>query len=88
MVDDREDLRADMLLRYSHVVWQEVLSLALTAQADLKGNASLVNLSAEYQWNDNLSTTAQLIATRGEPGSNFGFLDEDLRLGLTMTLSF
>lgn len=88
VVDDREDLRADMLLRYSHVVWQEVLSLALTAQADLKGNASLVNLSAEYQWNDNLSTTAQLIATRGEPGSNFGFLDEDLRLGLTMTLSF
>lgn len=88
VVDERKDLRADILLRYSHVVWQEVLSLALTAQADLEGNASLLNLSAEYQWNDNLSTTAQLIATRGEPGSNFGFLDEDLRLGLTMTLSF
>lgn len=88
IVDDREDIRADILLRYSHVVWQEVLSLAITAQADLAGNASLLNLSAEYQWNDNVMTTAQLIATRGDPGTNFGFLDEDLRLGLTMTLSF
>jgi hypothetical protein len=75
-------------LRYSHIVWEEVLSLALTAQADLKGDASLINLSAEYQWNDNFSTTAQLIATRGKADSNFALLDEDLRLGLTMTLSF
>lgn len=88
IVDDREDVRADILLRYSHVVWQEVLDLAITAQADLKGNASLLNFSAEYQWNDNLTTTAQLIATHGDPGTNYGFLDEDLRLGLTMTLSF
>ena len=88
IVDDRKDVRADILLRYSHVVWQEVLDLAITAQADLEGNASLLNLSAEYQWNDNFTTTAQLISTHGDPGTNYAFLDEDLRLGLTMTLSF
>lgn len=88
IIDNRTDLRADALLRYSHIVWEEVLSLALTAQADLKGDANLINLSAEYQWNDNFSTTAQLIATRGKADSNFALLDEDLRLGLTMTLSF
>lgn len=88
VLDNRTDLRTDVLMRYSHVVWEEVLSLALTAQADLKGDASLVSLSTEYQWNDNFSTTAQLIATRGQADSNFALLDEDLRLGLTMTLSF
>lgn len=78
----------NLLLRYSENLLNDNLQLSATAQRALDGELSLLNLGASWRINDDWSLTGQLILTRAEAGSPLPGLDEDVRLGTTLSLSF
>lgn len=83
-----DDNRGNVLLRYSESLLNENLQLSVTAQSALDGELSLLNLGAGWRINDDWSLTGQLILTHAEPGSLLPWLDEDVRLGTTLSFSF
>ncbi|MEX1197609.1 MAG: DUF1302 family protein [Pseudohongiellaceae bacterium] len=78
----------NLLLRYSESLLNENLQLSVTAQSSLHGEMSLLNLGAGWRINDDWSLSGQLILTRAEAGSPLPGLDEDVRLGTTVSVSF
>lgn len=88
ITDLRKETRGDLLIRYSHSIMNEEVLLSATLQGQLDGEAGLLNLAADYRINDDWELRSQLILTRADPVSSLYFLDEDVRLGLTLTYSF
>jgi outer membrane scaffolding protein for murein synthesis (MipA/OmpV family) len=60
----------------------------VTPQRALDGNSLLLSLAANYKLNDNWAVMSQLIATRASKDSPLHFLDQDVRLGATVSYSF
>tara|TARA_R110002072_G_scaffold142853_1_gene288471 strand:+ start:34217 stop:35599 length:1383 start_codon:yes stop_codon:yes gene_type:complete len=88
LADQRADNQGDLLVRYSNRLMNEELTLSATLQAQLDGDASLLNLSADYRLHDDWELRGQLIMTGADPQSQLYFLDQDVRLGITLTWSF
>ncbi|ALO45582.1 DUF1302 family protein [Pseudohongiella spirulinae] len=86
--DLRLDTRGDLLVRYSHSIMNEEVMLSATFQGQLDGEAGLLNLAADYRINDDWELRSQIILTRADPASTLYFLDQDIRLGLTLSYSF
>ena len=86
--DLRDEVRGDVLVRYSHSIMNEEVMLSATLQGQLDGDAGLLNLAADYRINDDWELRSQLILTDADPSSTLYFLDQDVRLGLTLTYSF
>jgi hypothetical protein len=86
--DLRQETRGDLLIRYSHSIMNEEVLLSATFQGQLDGEAGLLNLAADYRINDDWELRSQLIMTRADSASALYFLDQDVRLGLTLSYSF
>lgn len=78
----------NVLLRYSENLLNENLQLSVTAQRALDGELSLLNLGAAWRINDDWSLTGQMTLTRAKAASALPGLDEDVRLGTTLSVSF
>jgi hypothetical protein len=78
----------NVLLRFSENLLNDDLQLSVTAQQALNGELSLLYMGAGWRINDDWSLTGQLIVTRATADSLLPRLDEDVRLGTTLSLSF
>jgi hypothetical protein len=78
----------NVLLRYSNALRNNDLMLNLTAQRSLSGDSTLLSFAAAYTLTDNWNITGQIIATRADRSSPLHFLDQDVRLGATVSWSF
>ena len=83
-----DDVTGNILLRYSNSMSNNNLLLTLTAQSALDGESLLISLAANYNLNDNWALMGQLIATRASKEAMLHFLDQDVRLGATVSYSF
>jgi len=83
-----DDVTGNILLRYSNSMSNNNLLLMVTAQSALDGASQLLSLAANYNLNDNWAVMTQLIATRASKDSPLQFLDQDVRLGATVSYSF
>ncbi len=76
------------LLRYSNSMRNGDAQLAVTIQSALDAASLLASVSLNYTLTDNLAIMSQIIATRAAPDSALAVLDEDVRMGMTLTWSF
>lgn len=76
------------LLRYSNSMRNGDALLAVTLQSALDAASLLASVSLNYVLTDQLAVISQIIATRADPDSALAVLDEDLRMGMTLTWSF
>jgi hypothetical protein len=83
-----DETAGNILLRYSNSMNNNNLLFSVTAQSALGGDSQLLSLAASYSLNDNWALMSQLIATRASKKSALYFLDQDLRLGATLSYSF
>ena len=83
-----DDVTGNILLRYSNSMSNNNLLLMVTAQSALDGESLLLSLAANYNLNDNWAVMSQLIVTRASKVSPLHFLDQDVRLGATVSYSF
>ncbi len=78
----------NVLLRYSNSMRNGDAQLAVTIQSALDAASLLASVSLNYTLTDNLAVMSQIIATRADNDSALAVLDEDLRMGMTLTWSF
>lgn len=78
----------NLLLRFSESLRNDNLILSVTAQQALEGGLSLLNLGADWRASDHWTVAGQLVITRAAADSLWPGLDEDVRLGTTVTFSF
>jgi len=76
------------LLRYSNNLRNEELIISATMQAQLDGDAMLLNLAADYRLSDAWQLGGQLIVTRANENTALYFLNGDVRAGLNISWSF
>ena len=86
LIEDSSDGNA--LMRYSNSLRNGDALVAVTVQSALDAASLLASVSLNYTLTDNLAIMSQIIATRSDPDSALAVLDEDLRIGLTLTWSF
>lgn len=76
------------LLRYSNSMRNGDAQLAVTIQSALDTASVLASVSLNYTLTDHLAVISQIIATRADTETALAALDEDLRVGMTLTWSF
>ncbi len=83
-----DDVSGNALVRYSNSLRNGDLLLAATVQSALDAATLLISLSANYTLSDNLSLMSQIISTQADNDSALAVLDEDVRIGFTLSWSF
>jgi len=76
------------LLRYSNNLRNGDMQLAVTLQSALDAGSMLGSVSLNYTLSNNLAVIGQVIATSAKKDSALATLDEDLRMGLTLSWTF
>jgi hypothetical protein len=76
------------LLRYSNNLRNEELIVSATMQAQLDGDAMLLNFATDYRLSDAWQLGGQLIVTRADENTALYFLNGDVRVGLNLSWSF
>ena len=64
------------------------LQLAVTLQSALDAGSVLGSVSLNYTLSNNLAVMGQVIATSAKKDSALAALDEDLRMGMTLSWTF
>jgi len=75
-------------IRYGRTLLHDDLSLSADVQAGLDGDLLLVNVGLSYMVNDFWSISSQITASDTSSSSPAAFLDEDVRIGATISYSF
>lgn len=83
-----EEVSGNALLRYSNNMRNGDLLLAVTLQSALDADSMLGSVSLNYTLSNNLSVMGQVIATSAKKNSALAVLDEDLRMGMTLSWTF
>ncbi len=76
------------LLRYSNSMRNGDLQLFVTLQSALDAASMLGSVALNVTLSDHLALNTQVIATRADAQSPLATLDDDLRMGMTLTWSF
>lgn len=83
-----EKVTGNALLRYSNNMRNGDLQLAVTLQSALDAGSVLGSVSLNYTLSNNLAVMGQVIATSAKKDSLLAALDEDLRMGMTLSWTF
>jgi hypothetical protein len=83
-----DSTNGNALLRYSNSMRNGDAELAVTVQSALDAASILANVSLNYTLTDHLAIMSQIIATRADADSPQAILDQDVRVGMTLTWSF
>ena len=83
-----DEVSGNALLRYSKNMRNGDLQLAVTVQSALDAASMLGSVSLNYALSNNLAVMAQVIATSAKRDSALAVLDEDLRMGMTLSWTF
>ena len=83
-----DEVSGNALLRYSNNMRNGDLQLAVTIQSALDAASVLGSVSLNYTLSNNLAVMGQVIATSAKKDSALAVLDEDLRMGITMSWTF
>lgn len=83
-----DEITGNALLRYANSMRNGDAVLAVTVQSALDAGSLLASVSLNYTLSNHLALLSQVIATRADKDAAAGFLDEDVRAGLTLTWSF
>ena len=83
-----DEVTGNALLRYSNNMRNGDLQLAVTLQSALDAGSVLGSVSLNYTLSNNLAVMGQVIATSAQKDSALAVLDEDLRMGVTLSWTF
>lgn len=83
-----DDVTGNALLRYSNNMRNGDVQLAVTIQSALDAGSQLASLSLNYTLSNTLAIMGQVIATSANKDSALAVLDEDLRVGFTVSWTF
>lgn len=83
-----DEVTGNALLRYSNNMRNGDLQLAVTLQSALDAASVLGSVSLNYTLSNNLAVMAQVIATSAKKDAALAVLDEDLRMGMTLSWTF
>lgn len=83
-----DEVTGNALLRYSNSMRNGDLQLAVTIQSALDAASVLGSVSLNYTLSNNLAVMGQVIATSAKKDSALATLDEDLRMGMTLSWTF
>mgnify|MGYP003672773307 CR=1 FL=1 len=83
-----DEVTGNALLRYSNNMRNGDLQLAVTVQSALDAGSVLGSVSLNYTLSNNLAVMGQVIATSAKKDSALAALDEDLRMGMTLSWTF
>ena len=83
-----DEVTGNALLRYSNNMHNGDLQLAVTIQSALDAGSVLGSVSLNYTLSNNLAVMGQVIATSAKKDSALATLDEDLRMGMTLSWTF
>jgi len=83
-----DEVTGNALLRYSNNMRNGDVQLAMTLQSALDAGSVLGSVSLNYTLSNNLAVMGQVIATSAKKDSALAVLDEDLRMGMTLSWTF
>jgi len=83
-----DEVTGNALLRYSNNMRNGDLQLAVTLQSALDAASVLGSVSLNYTLSNNLALMGQVIATSAKRDSALATLDQDLRMGMTLSWTF